>query len=132
MSNKQTFAERCQIAEECLPDTPYRAMLTKLHTEMLQALMSGTDGAEQAAQQRKPVNKYCCHLCFNKSGQMFLDRMILCPECGNKRCPKATHHDQPCTNSNEPGQPGSIYTTPQPPRGEAKLKAKNECKEKNT
>lgn len=47
MSNKQTFAERCQIAEECLPDTPYRAMLTKLHTEMLQALMSGTDGAEQ-------------------------------------------------------------------------------------
>lgn len=36
-------------------------------------------------------------------------RMILCPDCGNKRCPKATNHRFPCTGSNEPGQPGSIY-----------------------
>jgi hypothetical protein len=36
-------------------------------------------------------------------------RMILCPDCGNKRCPKATHHDNTCTNSNEPNQPGSCY-----------------------
>lgn len=39
-----------------------------------------------------------------------LSRMILCPTCGNKRCPKATNHNNPCTNSNEPGQPGSRYT----------------------
>jgi DNA-directed RNA polymerase subunit RPC12/RpoP len=64
--------------------------------------------------EQEPVNKYCCHSCFNKSGQVFLDRMILCPECGNKRCPKASHHDLPCTTSNEPGQPGSVYTAPQP------------------
>ena len=32
-----------------------------------------------------------------------------CPVCGNKRCPKGTDHDLQCTNSNEPGQPGSIY-----------------------
>ena len=56
--------------------------------------------AEQPAQQ-EPVNKYCCHLCFNKSGQVLLDRMILCPECGNKRCPKATHHELPCANAVE-------------------------------
>ena len=43
--SKQTFAERCQIAEQCLPDAPYRAMLTKLHTEMLAAL------AEQSARE---------------------------------------------------------------------------------
>jgi hypothetical protein len=36
-------------------------------------------------------------------------RMIVCPECGNKRCPKATHHDNACTGSNDPGQPGSNY-----------------------
>jgi hypothetical protein len=36
-------------------------------------------------------------------------RMILCPECGNKRCPKATDHRHDCTGSNEPGQPGSRY-----------------------
>ena len=39
-----------------------------------------------------------------------LTRMILCPDCGNKRCPKATDHNNACTNSNEPGQPGSRYT----------------------
>jgi len=35
--------------------------------------------------------------------------MILCPKCGNKRCPKATAHWMGCTGSNEPGQPGSDY-----------------------
>ena len=43
---KPTFAERCQLAEQCLPDAPYRAMLKKLHTEMLEAL------TEQPAQQQ--------------------------------------------------------------------------------
>jgi len=36
-------------------------------------------------------------------------RMILCPKCGNKRCPKATNHRHFCTDSNEPGQQGSNY-----------------------
>ena len=36
-------------------------------------------------------------------------RFIVCPDCGNKRCPKATHHDNACTNSNAPGQPGSSW-----------------------
>lgn len=36
-------------------------------------------------------------------------RMILCPECGNKRCPKALHHDCFCTDSNEPNQPPKAY-----------------------
>jgi hypothetical protein len=34
---------------------------------------------------------------------------IVCPECGNKRCPHATDHNLACTNSNESGQPGSRY-----------------------
>lgn len=38
-----------------------------------------------------------------------LNRMILCPECGNKRCPHASDHDRECTGSNDPGQPGSVY-----------------------
>jgi hypothetical protein len=38
-----------------------------------------------------------------------MTRFIVCPECGNKRCPRATHHALVCTNSNEPGQPGSRY-----------------------
>jgi hypothetical protein len=35
--------------------------------------------------------------------------MILCPECANKRCPKATDHRHACTGSNRPGQVGSVY-----------------------
>lgn len=35
--------------------------------------------------------------------------MIVCPNCRNKRCPRATFHLNSCTGSNEPGQPGSRY-----------------------
>ena len=36
-------------------------------------------------------------------------RMILCPDCGCKRCPKATSHKHACTDSNDAGQIGSEY-----------------------
>jgi hypothetical protein len=36
-------------------------------------------------------------------------RMVVCPDCGNKRCPRATNHRNACTASNEPGQSGSSY-----------------------
>lgn len=39
-----------------------------------------------------------------------LTRMILCPTCGCKRCPHSTDHRLVCTDSNEPGQPGSRYS----------------------
>lgn len=35
--------------------------------------------------------------------------MIVCHICGNKRCPKAEHHNNFCTFSNATGQPGSSY-----------------------
>jgi len=35
--------------------------------------------------------------------------MIVCPTCGNKRCPHSTDHKLACTNSNERGQAGSRY-----------------------
>ena len=60
-----------------------------------------------------------CHRCIaeNKLGQqagfMWLPlsstKMILCPVCGCKRCPRASDHDLACTNSNAPGQAGSVY-----------------------
>ena len=36
-------------------------------------------------------------------------RFVVCPECGNKRCPRANDHRHYCTGSNEPGQVGSAY-----------------------
>lgn len=35
--------------------------------------------------------------------------MIVCADCGNKRCPHAADHERACTGSNDPGQPGSAY-----------------------
>ena len=46
-------------------------------------------------------------------GQVFwpqeMLQMTVCATCGNKRCPHANDHRHDCTNSNEPGQPGSAY-----------------------
>jgi DNA-directed RNA polymerase subunit RPC12/RpoP len=58
-----------------------------------------------------------CHACikeFNlRSGDglwpLSTSKMILCPECGNKRCPKASDHRLQCTDSNDVGQVGSVY-----------------------
>lgn len=51
--------------------------------------------------------KCWCHACrpvtFSDS------RLVVCPECGNKRCPHANDHRNACTESNEPGQEGSAY-----------------------
>ncbi|HBR2034544.1 TPA: hypothetical protein L9M66_001316 [Klebsiella quasipneumoniae subsp. quasipneumoniae] len=36
-------------------------------------------------------------------------RFVVCPDCGNKRCPRANDHRNACTGSNQPGQEGSAY-----------------------
>jgi hypothetical protein len=57
-----------------------------------------------------------CYDCQNDPGlginNPVLQYMIVCPDCGNKRCPKSTNHDNSCTGSNEAGQPGSRYQLP--------------------
>jgi hypothetical protein len=54
-----------------------------------------------------------CHSCrpvgSGWSGDLSDIRMVLCPDCGNKRCPKANNHGNACTGSNAAGQPGSAY-----------------------
>lgn len=57
-----------------------------------------------------------CHACIkqfdlkSESGiSLAASQMILCPTCGNKRCPHASDHRLACTGSNEPGQAGSVY-----------------------
>ncbi len=57
-----------------------------------------------------------CHKCIkekdlrNEMGfPLSSGQMIVCPDCGNKRCPRASDHELDCTGSNEPGQKGSIF-----------------------
>ena len=65
---------------------------------------------------KQEFDQYRC-FCYNcnkdrKDASGFpyiLTRMIVCPTCGNKRCPHSTDHNLECTNSNDPGQPGSRY-----------------------
>ncbi len=49
-----------------------------------------------------------CWRCHEQRGEP-IQFMILCPDCGNKRCPRANDHDHACTGSNATGQPGSAY-----------------------
>jgi hypothetical protein len=52
--------------------------------------------------------KCWCHTCH----PLGVDRMemVLCPDCGNKRCPKANNHEYACSGSNDTDQPGSAYS----------------------
>jgi len=71
------------------------------------------------------VGRCGCHRCIKEFGITSGDgddwfsalplsstKMILCPMCHNKRCPKASDHRLDCTGSNEPGQSGSVYSAP--------------------
>jgi len=59
------------------------------------------------------VSCAACYECLNDPSMGLMNpvnrRMVVCTVCGNKRCPKAAHHLNACTNSNEEGQPGSNY-----------------------
>ncbi|WP_430871890.1 hypothetical protein [Escherichia coli] len=57
-----------------------------------------------------PVTPDCwCHTC--RPVTMSDMRFVVCPDCGNKRCPRANDHRNDCTGSNEPGHVGSAYPT---------------------
>lgn len=79
---------------------------------MADTLTSPAEGAEALCGQ--------CTKCLNASGEkvelfagifapVAAARMVLCQLCGNKRCPHAADCALACTDSNEPGQPGSNY-----------------------
>lgn len=64
-----------------------------------------------------PVTPDCwCRIC--RPVTMSDMRFVVCPECGNKRCPHANDHNNACTGSNEPWQVGSAY--PAAPQQEVK------------
>jgi hypothetical protein len=65
-----------------------------------------SDSMSAAGLIRAMKASYCgaCWRCV--PGYMF---MRVCSLCGNKRCPHANDHRNPCTESNDAGQPGSAY-----------------------
>ncbi|MDE7727779.1 DUF551 domain-containing protein [Enterobacter hormaechei subsp. xiangfangensis] len=72
---------------------------------------------QEAVSGNSPVIPGCS--CLTCRPLTFSDsRFVVCPECGNKRCPHANDHRNACTGSNEPGQEGSAY--PAAPQQEVK------------
>lgn len=85
------------------PDWPRRVALAALVALPSEADIAGSDNCGR------------CHRCLDGKLDDYgypirLSRFIVCPDCGNKRCPKASDHKFACTGSNEPGQPGSVYS----------------------
>lgn len=77
-----------------------------------------TQFGDVAPRPRTPAEAACwCETC--RPVTLDDSRMVLCPTCGNKRCPHANDHRNTCTFSNEPGQPGSSYPAWPAPKGGA-------------
>ncbi|GJK30830.1 hypothetical protein TUM17556_27490 [Enterobacter asburiae] len=74
------------------------------------AMLQGADGNSQV------IPECSCRAC--RPVTISDMRFVVCPDCGNKRCPHANDHRNACTGSNEPGQEGSAY--PAAPQQEVK------------
>lgn len=65
--------------------------------------------AEKILAERDALNTPDCWCRTCRPVTMTDMRFVVCPDCGNKRCPHANDHRHACTGSNEPGQAGSAY-----------------------
>lgn len=88
---------------------------TEACAKRIRALKRG-DGGSAGEKPKEFVAGCQCYCCIEASGvkvngwPLTMTRMVVCPKCGNKRCPHGTYHGNACTDSNDPGQPGSRYT----------------------
>lgn len=102
-----------QQLRERIARTIRAAMLQGAEPDFREISNSSTNNFRENAE---TSTKCWCHTCRPvKISDM---RFVVCPDCGNKRCPHANDHRNACTGSNEPGQEGSGY--PAAPQQEAK------------
>jgi len=97
MTDLKALAERLNAikSNESIADEPYLTDVERATIDQAARLIAG-------------MGEVCwCETC-RPMARMDV-RFIVCPDCGNKRCPRATNHSNACTNSNEPGQPGSSW-----------------------
>jgi hypothetical protein len=96
-----------KMASSCMTLVEHRCEVTSISNDEVRAKWEATLGLDN-------VLKTCwCFRCLDEPSMgpfnPAMRRMILCPQCGNKRCPRATSHDNACSGSNESGQDGSRY-----------------------
>ena len=100
----QAQAEYEDVDGLCSPDHQWKAMLAAA-PHFREIVNSSTNNCREKAE---TSTKCWCHTC--RPVTISDMRFVVCPECGNKRCPHANDHSNACTGSNEPGQEGSAYT----------------------
>lgn len=111
------IARLVAVIDNPLPITEFASLIAHLETEHGPGLTI-RNGDPSGFEVRTPGRICDCLTCEEADStfiaqttcRLVARRFTACPECGNKRCPKTTHHDLPCGNSNEPGQHGSIYS----------------------
>lgn len=117
------FRGNLQIIKAPKQDTPYEEywpdpdlltwMLDTLNAK--EAAESYTKNSIEPISQSDTTTNCWCYNCLGKvtdaatGWPMTALTFIVCPDCGNKRCPKSTDHNLACTNSNDLGQTGSRY-----------------------
>ncbi|WP_458763613.1 Lar family restriction alleviation protein [Cupriavidus basilensis] len=89
--------ERGDLSDIAAGRKPYPAIETRM---AYRAMLAAAPAAPKA-------EKCWCQTC--RPITMEDMRMVLCPTCGNKRCPRANDHRNACAGSNEAGQPGGAY-----------------------
>lgn len=85
------------------------------HTEQNLDMVDHSGDANEKVNSPAFPDCWCCTCRPVKMNDM---RFVVCPECGNKRCPHANDHRNACSGSNEPGQECSAY--PAAPQQEVK------------
>jgi len=122
---KPSLIARCTLSEQCLPDAPYRAMLCKLHKDMLDEI-DRLKAAQPAAQEK-------CFLCGERVDSCASD---VCPKAAQPVPVKTYHDGKPWPVAPKPWvgltdeEAQWIYDNGRTPSGmmemvEAKLKEKN-------
>jgi hypothetical protein len=64
---------------------------------------------ERILEKQSNLKCWCQECCKKETGGYNATRVVVCPDCGNKRCPRATNHELECSGSNDVGQKGSMY-----------------------
>lgn len=93
------MCDRAQIIEICKETARFYDQLAVLATLVASETVLVTNPHATGASCGE------CWACIDREG-LHPAGYVLCPDCGNKRCPKASDHLLDCTGSNEPGQPG--------------------------
>lgn len=107
-------AKLCQAVDECraamLQGAKPVTTAYKLRDAVETIRNSGIEiDAEKIFADRDALNATDCWCRTCRPVTISDMRFVVCPECGNKRCPHANDHRNACTGSNEPGQEGSAY-----------------------